>query len=156
PARLVRRDHQAAVDMARQVRTAVQPRGVAAGLLVDQHAGEVVPGHHFAEHREMDVAAGDDAVFLRRAAVADLREALRLVAGDERTLGLLEELPADRAGHLRHRHGIGDVDGLHRSVGCPDTATPAPRTYEKILADRVMDDTGDRFAVDHHGHHHAE
>ena len=70
------------VNTRRAIGLAVELRGIAAGLPVQQPARRVVPGHQPVEQQEMAVPAGEQPVFMRGAAVIPAGRQRRQVAAD--------------------------------------------------------------------------
>src|SRR4051812_25218927 len=107
---------------------AVQARGVAAGLPVQQPSRCMVPRIKTVEEQEMTVPAGDHAVFMGRAPVVPATAKARQVGADQGALRLRQETPGDVPVHARYRGRGGYPQILPPSIGRGD---PGPLTAER-------------------------
>ena len=135
PGSLVRRNQQAAVQMMGPIRAAIEAGGVCTGLLADQGAGQMIPGHQLVVHQVMHMPGSQGPVFVRGTAVV----------GDKADFGQVREdlwLPVFRqvsgrghADHLvefdRSGHGKPALDSASwpaDSVAYTESADPVVET----------------------------
>src|SRR5690606_29487344 len=106
--------------------------------------------------QEVDIAAGGEAVFVTGTAVIAEHLDLGEIGHDHATLLNRQETRRGKATHFLERNGVGKLHADAAAIWENLPGAAAALGHQEVIAHRIIEDTGDRFAVLHHRGHDRE